>query len=179
MAINDLFIGGYTQSTKVYVSRSYDYVGRKKNGKTVPKKVADQIKNLPSTSTGGLPRQLKLFIGMPVMVTNNIATELGITNGTVGKIRSIHLKNGEELDNEVTGYKQLKNPPEYIIVELEDIHMEPLHGLPPNHVPISVRTESFSVPLPTTHKSAKQKSLNINRIHFPLVPRYSSTFHKS
>ena len=179
MAINDLFIGGYTHLTKVYVSKAYDYVGRKKNGKTIPKKVADQIKNLPSTSTGGLPTQLKLFIGMPVMVTNNIATELGITNGTVGKIRSIHFKNGEEVESEETGYQHIKDPPEYIIVELEEIDMKPLHGLPPNHVPISVRTESFSVPLPGKQKSGKQNSMNINRSHFPLVPRYSCTCHKS
>ena len=57
--------------------------------------------------------------------------------------------------------------------------MKPVHGLPPNHVPISVRTESFSVPLPGKQKSGKQNSMNINRSHFPLVPRYSCTCHKS
>ena len=32
---------------------------------------------------------------MPVIITNNIATELGITNGTTGVVRSIHNKPGE------------------------------------------------------------------------------------
>merc|ERR1712196_658181 len=75
MAVNDLFIAHYSQYTKVYVSKAKDTVGKKNNRKELPKKVADRIKSLPYTSTRGLPRELQLFIGMPVIVTNNIATE--------------------------------------------------------------------------------------------------------
>ena len=52
--------------------------------------------------------------------------------------------------------------------------MRPLQGLPPNHVPISVKTEGFSVKLPDM-----RKSVNVNRCHFPMVPHYSCTAHKS
>ena len=69
------------------------------------------------------------------MVTNNIATELGITNGTEGKIRSIHFRNGEIVTGD-TGYHQIEHPLDYVIVELDDISMRPLDGLPANHVPI-------------------------------------------
>ena len=60
--------------------------------KELPKRVANRIKNWPNTYTRGLPRELQIFIGMPVIVTNNIATELGITNGTTGVVRSIHIR---------------------------------------------------------------------------------------
>ena len=173
MAINKQFIASLSNHTKVYVSKAEDYIGRKKNGQSVPKVVSKKIKNWAPTSTRGLPRELHLFIGMPVMVTNNIATELGITNGAVGKIRSIHLKNGETI-TEGTGYHHLKHQPDFVIVELEDVSMRPLDGLPPNHVPISAKSDGFSVYL-----KDKKKSIHVNRSHFPLVPRYSCTAHKS
>ena len=173
MAINDLFVAHYSQHTKVYVSKAIDSVGKKSNRKELPKKVADKIKNWPSTSTRGLPRELKLFIGMPVIVTNNIATELGITNGTTGYVRSIHFKPGEVITGD-TGYHHLKHSPDYVIVELENINMKPLDGLPPNHVPIMLKAESFAVSMP-----GKKKSVTVNRRHFPIVPRFSCTAHKS
>ena len=173
MAINDLFVAHYSQHTKVYVSRAKDYVGKKSNREEIPPNVADKIKNWPNTSTRGLPRELKLFIGMPVMVTNNIATELGITNGTTGFVRSIHLKTGEVVSGD-TGYHYFVEPPNYIIVELEDINMKPLDGLPLNYVPILPKRESFQVSMP-----GKKKSVTVNRQHFPLVPLFSCTAHKS
>ena len=173
MAVNDLFIDRYSQETVIYVSKSEDYLGRKTNGKPVPSKVADKIKNWPNTSTQGLSRVLKLFVGMPVMITNNIATELGITNGSFGKIKSIHLKNGEEV-SETSGYFPMEQQPEFIIVELKDVNIRTLDGLPPNHVPISVKSGSFSVRV-----SGKKKPMNVNRSHFPMVPLFSCTAHKS
>ena len=135
--------------------------------------MAKKIRKLAPTSTRGLPRELQLFIGMPVMVTNNIATELGITNGTEGWVRSIHFRNGEVITGD-TGYHEIVHPLDYIIVELEDVSMRPLEGLPPNHVPIAVKKEGFCVYLPE-----ENKRINVNRSHFPLVPLYSCTAHKS
>ena len=135
--------------------------------------MACNYKNWPNTSSRGLPRELQLFIGMPVIVTNNIATELGITNGTTGVVRSIHIKPGEVISGD-TGYHHLKHPPDYIIVELDDIKMKPLAGLPPNHVPIFMKIESFQVSMP-----GKKKNVSVNRQHFPIVPRFSCTAHKS
>jgi len=151
MAVNNLFVDRHSQHTKVYVSNALDYVGRKRNGKEVPKKVADKIKNWANTSTRGLPRELQIFIGMPVIVTNNIATELGITNGTTGIVRSLHFKSGEVISGD-TGFHTIKHPLDYIIVELNDIDMKPLDGLPPNHVPILRKTESFQVHMPGKKK---------------------------
>ena len=73
MAVNELFVIHHSQSTKVYVSTAFDRIG--KNGK-VPKAVKKIYRNWASTKSKGLPRELKLFIGMPVSVTINIKTEL-------------------------------------------------------------------------------------------------------
>ena len=37
-----------------------------------------------SPQAGGLAGELKLLVGMPVMLTKNIAVELGLTNGNMG-----------------------------------------------------------------------------------------------
>ena len=80
MAVNDLFVGRHSVDRNVYVSTAHDYIGRNKD--KVPNKVAKKYKNWACTRTDQLPRELKLFIAMAVVVTKNIHTELGITNGT-------------------------------------------------------------------------------------------------
>ena len=171
MAVNDLFVACHSQRTRVSVSTAKDFIGKRK--KAVPKNVANKYRNWANTRTKGLPRELKLFVGMPVIVTTNIKTELGITNGTMGVVKSIHFKNGQVI-NEDTGVHYLEEHPDYIIVELDDINVEPLHGLPPNHIPIVPVKKSFSV-----HMPGRKKAVNVNRNHFPLVPHYSCTAHKS
>ena len=170
MAVNDLFVDFHSQYTKVYISTAYDHIGKNRK---VPKNVRNKYKNRPNTSTQGLPRELKLYVGMPVIVTSNIKTELGITNGTKGVVRSIHFKNDEIVDGD-TGFHHLEQMPDYIIVELKDIDVKPLEGLPLNCIPIEPMKKSFQVSMP-----GKQKAVNINRKHFPLVPHFSCTAHKS
>ncbi len=133
----------------------------------MPTNLANLIKNYPRTKTR-LPRELPLFVGMPIFLTYNIAVEPALTNDTTGVVRSIHLKNGEVISGD-TGFYHLEHTPDYIIVELDDITMKPLDGLKPNHVSIDSKTNSIPVKL-----KGKQKTT-----HFPLVPRFSCTAHKS
>ena len=70
----------------------------------------------------------------------------------------------------------LKRHPECIIVELTDVDVEPLEGLPPNHIPITPKRTDR--PIQVTVPGKKEK-VDVYRIHFPLVPCYSYTAHKS
>ena len=171
MAINDLFVTSHSQETNVYVSTAKDKIGKDRK---VPKDIAGKYKNWACTATQGIPRELQLFVGMPVMVTSNIKTELGITNGTSGVVRFIHFKDGEEISEE-TGIHHLDHQPDYVVVELDDVDVKPLDGLPPNHIPIAPMKKNFSVQVP----GKKKEKVSINRSHFPLVPRFSCTAHKS
>ena len=171
MAINDLFVTCQSQHTNVYVSKAKDRLGKDRK---VPANIACKYKNWACTSTGNLPRELQLYIGMPVIVTTNLRTELGITNGTTGVIKYIHFKDGEDISEDV-GVHQLRNQPAYIVVELKDVDVKPLQGLPKNYIPIEPIKKSFSVGVP----GSKNEKVSINRTHFPLVPRFSCTAHKS
>ena len=77
----------------------------------------------------------------------------------------------------VSGYtdnfQYLQHTPDCIVVELDDINLKPLDGLPANHVPIVPQRGSFQVYV------GGQESVSINRRHFPLVPRFGCTAHKS
>ena len=178
MAINDLFISNHSADRNVYVSRAHDYIGREKEKEKVPKDVAKKYKNWACTKTQQLPTELKFYVGMPVIVCKNIHTELGMTNGTKGVIRAIHFKEEEPvISGNADDFHYLKHLPDCIVVELEDIDVKPLNGLPPNHVPIIIQRGSFEVSMGM--KNGKAIKVNVNRRHFPLVPRFSCTAHKS
>jgi hypothetical protein len=120
MAINDMFAHHHSRNKKVFVSTAKDRFKKKK----LPRNLANLIKNRPSTQCQGLPRELPLFVGMPIFLTDNKAVELGLTNGTTGVVRSIHLQNGEVITGDA-GFYHLKHTPDYVIVELDDITMKP------------------------------------------------------
>ena len=171
-AVNDLFVAHHSLDKKVYVSTAHDYIGRKRD--KVPEKIARKYRNWANTRTEGLPRELKLYVGMPVIVTKNIHTELGITNGTKGVVRSIHFKDEESVVSGSTdNYHYLQHTPDCVVVELDDVNVRPLDGLPPNHVPIVTQRGSFQIYM------GRKESISVNRRHFPLVPRFSCTAHKS
>jgi ATP-dependent exoDNAse (exonuclease V) alpha subunit len=58
--------------------------------------------------------------------------------------------------------------------------VEPLEGLPANHIPITVKkcNRPISVTVGKT-TCGKDKRVNVYREHFPLVPSFSYTAHKS
>ena len=135
---------------------------------------------MPHTKTNQLPGELPLFIGMPVYISNNIAVELGLTNGTSGIIKAICLQNTETINKEDIGFHQVGfNDGDCIIVQLDDVTAKPLQGLQPNHIPIFPQSGSFPLTLKVNNPNGKKKVINVNRTHFPIVPRFSVTAHKS
>ena len=169
MTINNTFATSHSQHKNVYVSTAKDSI-KKRN---LPPNLINMIKDYPSTRTNGLLRELPLYVGMPVFLTDNIATELGLTNGTTGVVKSIQFESDEVITGE-SGFNYLNSIPDCVIVEMDDITMNPLEGLRPNHVPIFPKAGSFAVRIP-----GRKDAININRTHFPLVPRFACTAHKS
>ena len=110
---------------------------------------------------------------MPVYLSKNMHVELGLTNGTKGIVRSIHLKNGRSISEDSGKYYLNFKDGDYIIVEFDDIKVKPLPGLVLNHIPITPQQTEFSVYV------GNRKSVTVKRLHFPLVPRFSVTSHKS
>ncbi|KAH7905987.1 hypothetical protein BJ138DRAFT_1016924 [Hygrophoropsis aurantiaca] len=90
---------------------------------------------LPHTSDH-FAAQLKLCVGMPVIIRNNDATELCITKGQEGIVAGWQFSMGSKGQQVLeTLFVKLVNPP-------NDVQIE---GLPPNVVPIAKTTRTVSV----------------------------------
>ena len=76
----------------------------------------------------------KLAIGMKVMVTQNIETDLDLTNGARDKIVVIVLN--EPVIDEKKSLIKLEKMLLYFLMKLECTPVRPLSGLPQNVIPI-------------------------------------------
>ena len=170
MQINDMFTARHSKEKKVFVTTATDTHKKKR----LPKKFAESIKHLSATNRGGIPREIRMFVGMPVFISKNQYVELGITNGAKGVIKEIHLKNGRNI-TEDTGLHHVKfADTDCIIVEMEGVTVRPLDGLDRNLIPIYPDKGEFEV----STKGTEDK-VRVNTHHFPIVPRFSCTNHKA
>ncbi|CAF3445441.1 unnamed protein product, partial [Rotaria sp. Silwood2] len=55
--------------------------------------------SLPDNKTEGLPGYLPIVMNMPVLITHNIATELHISNGSIGRLVRLVYDNDDENSN--------------------------------------------------------------------------------
>ena len=75
-----------------------------------------------------LPHRVELAVGMKVMVTDNVETDLDITNGTCGKIVGIVLYPDEAPIDKYQAIVQLRYLPSYILVNLSRTRATQLEG---------------------------------------------------
>jgi hypothetical protein len=127
---------------------------------------ADQenLWKLPHHATHHFPGKLSLFIGMPVILRNNDATELCITKGQEGTVAGWQSYTGPHgklvLD---TLFVRLTNPP----------HMVMFDGLPENVVPIAKMSQTIEC----TMKSDLIRK--VEREQCCVLPNFSMTDYAS
>lgn len=121
-------------------------------------------KNVETRAAGGLLKDLYLCVGMKVTVTDNLWTQMGLVNGTTGKVVGMcydrHV-DGEMLTSDAT--------PSIVLVELDNMYTC-THGLTPN---------PSVVPIVMTHRNFWVGKVNVRREQFPLQPAFALTIHKA
>ena len=156
-------------------------------------RLRESILGLPDNKTEHLPGYLPLVPGMPVLLTENIATELGLSNGTKGIFRQLVFDNSSNIcdfakklfpDN-----TRFITKPKYALVEFPKCKVETaLTMLKPKIIPIFVSEQTFSFDLDellprVASKAAKftkrSTKITVKRTALPLVPAFSITTHKS
>ncbi|CAF4065605.1 unnamed protein product, partial [Adineta steineri] len=149
--------------------------------------------SLPDNKTDGLPGYLPIVMNMPVLITHNIATELHISNGSIGRlVRLVYDNDNENLHNN----SDIRNPnfpintkyiqtPLYALVELPQSKLSsPLIDLQPTMIPILPEQKTIKIDLksfitPTQKRLLNNKtSITICRTQLPIVPAYAMTTHK-
>ncbi|PPQ66487.1 hypothetical protein CVT26_011176 [Gymnopilus dilepis] len=130
-----------------------------------PSGYAEILWSLQSTRTRDAAGRLPLFEGMKVMVTENIAFDSKIVNGTEGVVRSIVYEEDEAGRRYAT----------VVYVYIEAINFQ-IDGLEENVVPIfpvrtNIKNEGFHI--------IGLEAKSFSRLQLPLVPAYAYTDYKS
>ena len=120
----------------------------------------------------GLMKTVELSIGMPVMVTANVHTELDIANGSRGEVVGIVLDPLEDKGNDDDCVWKLTRPPSYVLVRLSRTKIEHLSDLSPHVVPISPVTKSFTINVGGTNKT-------VTRTQLPMTSAYAFTDYRA
>ncbi len=137
----------------------------------LPPSKLNVLQKLSYTETGNLPGELELFIGMPVILTMNLAVESKLSNGSMGNITKIVSKRKPLNDKGRYIFSEL---PTYVIVKFPGISEVLIEDLETGEVPIFLQTTSFTYKFPGTFRST-----TIRRRQLPLVPCYAYTSYKA
>jgi hypothetical protein len=119
------------------------------------------VLSLPDNKTSNLMGVLPLCINMPVMVTNNVAVSLNVTNGSTGTLVDI------VFDKDIILA---------ILVKLDCSTPFKVSILPENVISITPITSEFKYFFKTRNGSSR--SVTVERTQLPIVPNYATTNYK-
>ncbi|THG93633.1 hypothetical protein EW026_g7654 [Hermanssonia centrifuga] len=123
-----------------------------------------------------LPRKIELAIGMRVLVTENLETDLDLTNGARGEIVDIVLHEQEPAVG-TEGVFQLKYLPAYVLVKMDRTRASRLKGLEASVVPVEPASSTMQIKLTT--RGGKTIRRTVHRRQFPITPAYAFTDYRS
>ena len=149
-----------------------------------------KLLELSDSKTDHLPGLLPFVPGMPVILTQNIAIELGLINGMNGIFRQLVYQEESisttTLSEAFPSNTQYIHQPLYALIEIAKSKIEcDLEDLQPKLIPIPLIEQTFRVdvgdmiPKEKKSKSNQKAFLSIKRRALPLVPAYCITTHKS
>ena len=118
-----------------------------------------------------LPEKIELAIGMKVMVTSNIATDLDITNGARGTVVDIIL-DPEEPPLGGGAILTLKHLPQCVLVKLNRTRAARLDGLEEGVIPIFPARSSMQIVM-------DRKAKTVTRLQYPITAAYCFTDYRS
>jgi len=173
---NELAVRKHCQTTgnQLFICYAEDSIrGRALNGR---EKVALATRSTTKRSRQELPATVELAIGMKVMVTTNVETDLDVTNGAHGTIVDIILHPDEtysEEEKEVV----LKNIPLYLLVKLDRTRATLLKGLDEAVIPVEVAAKSMQIRV--VDNDGNQPRRTVKRRQFPVTAAYAFTDYRS
>ena len=113
---------------------------------------------------------------MKVMVTNNVETDLDITNGARGEIVAISLHPNERLVDETEAIVHLQYMPAYLLVKLARTRAGQLEGLEEGVIPVEPITTTYRIKIDVNGKTVQR---TVQRRQFPLTAAYAFTDYRS
>jgi hypothetical protein len=151
------------------------------------------ILELPDNKTEHLPGYLPLVLGMPVLLTENVATELGLSNDTRGIFRQlVYEETSDNVQFDDTIFPENTKfimQPKYALVEFSSCKLDStLNKLEPKVIPVAVSEQTFLFDIKgllaesaskATRITKSATKISVKHKALPLIPAYSITTHKS
>ncbi len=151
------------------------------------------ILELPDNKTEHLPGYLPLVPSMPVLLTENIATELGLSNGTRGIFHQLVYEecfdDTQLYQTNFPAHTKFVLQPKIALVEFPNCKLNSaLSKLGQKIIRICLSEQTFLFDIKelltenaskTTKLTKRTAKMSIKRKALPLVPAYSITTHKS
>ncbi|EUC56046.1 ATP-dependent DNA helicase PIF1, putative [Rhizoctonia solani AG-3 Rhs1AP] len=169
---------------QLFICPAYDTI-RKRPLSLLEQYVAAQTQVLHRSHKGfgknGLPDEVPLALGMSVMVTLNVETELDIANGARGTIVGITLHPDEPAFDPNLPVVQLKLLPLFVLVKMARTRAVALRGLEPGVVPIEPASKSFQITMniPQSNGNITRVRKTVRRLQYPITPAYAFTDYRS
>jgi ATP-dependent exoDNAse (exonuclease V) alpha subunit len=121
---------------------------------------------------------VEIAIGMRVMVTENVETDLDITNGACGEIVGIILHENEPpIAQEAVVKLRYLQVPAYILVKLSRTKASKLTGLDDCVIPVEPSSTTYRMTMVT--KGGRKGPRTVRRRQFPITAAYAFTDYRS
>ena len=124
-----------------------------------------------------LPQTLQMAMGMKVMVTQNVVTDLDITNGAQGTIVDIWLHPDEPPICDLEPKIELKYLPSCVLVKLDHTRTSQLTGLEERVVPVEPATQPYRISCQSSEGNIITRT--VRRRQFPMTAAYAFTDYRS
>lgn len=129
-----------------------------------------------ASSKNILPAKIEIAKGMSVLVTNNIETDLDITNGARGEIIDI-LLHPDEPPVGLEPIVNLKYMPSYVLIKLARTRASCLDGLEHAVIPVEALTSTMEIEVPGSDGNKHRRT--VRRRQLPITPAYAFTDYQS
>ncbi|KIK13899.1 hypothetical protein PISMIDRAFT_17663 [Pisolithus microcarpus 441] len=124
-----------------------------------------------------LPDVVELSVGMRVMVTQNVETDLDITNGACGVILDIFLHPQEPPLPADASEHHLQFIPTYILVKLTRTRTSHLPGLEASVIPVEPVMKTYSIRY--IDPQGTPVTGRVQQVQYPITPAYAFTDYRS
>jgi ATP-dependent exoDNAse (exonuclease V) alpha subunit len=129
-------------------------------------------RNAKQDERAALPNVIELAVGMKVMVTFNVDTELDVANGARGEVKEIILDERESKFCTTKPIVELDYPPAYVLIKLNRTKAKTLERLENGVLPLTPLQRTFRVTVNGNEQVVTQRQL-------PLTPAYAFTDYRS
>lgn len=123
-----------------------------------------------------LSDELQIAIGMKVMLTVNVDTDIDVANGARGVITGIWLHPDDTIDAGASSVR-LRHLPLCILVKLERTRAAQLPGLPEGVLPLVPSSAPFYISLKTRDRGIVKR--RVLRRQYPITPAYAFTDYRA